>query len=425
MREDESGVVVVLVAIMLVAILGMAALAIDVGSFYRAQRQAQTAADAAALAASQDLPTGTAAAQTDGTTYATTNDPGATVTVQTPYAGSATKVKVTINTTAPSYLGQLFGVTKAYISATAVAGGTGSTTPSAVFAKDTNCNNQGVTADGSGYTIIGGTHGNGSVFINGSSLNMGTLTYGGPNGCSLTSHGSGNTFGGGTPTADPNNEPWPIDYSTMSFPSPPACTYTAASFSYTGSNITLPAGVYCATQNDISLTGSNIDASACTFVAQQGNITIGGSGITVGGDMFANGPNGTIQLNGTGISVNSVMESTGANGQININGSTITGHATMVATAMQLNGSGIQLAPYPGYKNLTAYETGTQDLHISGSGYLTGGSIFAPNAAITLTGSGTGVGLIEGLDVTLHGSGYQITGNGPPAGGSTSSSLLQ
>ena len=50
---------IVIVAIMMTIILGAAALAIDIGSFYQAQRQAQTAADAGALAAVQDLPSST------------------------------------------------------------------------------------------------------------------------------------------------------------------------------------------------------------------------------------------------------------------------------------------------------------------------------------------------------------------------------
>ena len=77
--------IVVLVAGMLVVILGMAALAIDVGSFYQAQRQAQSAADAAALAASQDLPTNTNAAANDGTTYGLKNFPTSTVVVTPNY----------------------------------------------------------------------------------------------------------------------------------------------------------------------------------------------------------------------------------------------------------------------------------------------------------------------------------------------------
>jgi Flp pilus assembly protein TadG len=56
-RTRESGQVVVLLLLaFLVVLLGMAAMAIDVGSWYRADRALQSSVDAAALAAAQALP---------------------------------------------------------------------------------------------------------------------------------------------------------------------------------------------------------------------------------------------------------------------------------------------------------------------------------------------------------------------------------
>jgi hypothetical protein len=52
----DSGQAFVFVAVALMALVGMAALVIDGGSWYRADRHAQTAADAAALAGAQELP---------------------------------------------------------------------------------------------------------------------------------------------------------------------------------------------------------------------------------------------------------------------------------------------------------------------------------------------------------------------------------
>src|SRR6516165_6170804 len=84
--RDETGATAVIVAVILVVLLGCAALAIDIGSFYQAQRQAQAAADAAALAGAADLPGSTSSATTDVTSYVNSNDPGATVaTISTPY----------------------------------------------------------------------------------------------------------------------------------------------------------------------------------------------------------------------------------------------------------------------------------------------------------------------------------------------------
>jgi uncharacterized membrane protein len=53
--EDRSGTVVMMAAGGLAVVLGIATVAIDVGSFYHAERRAQNAADLAALAAAQDL----------------------------------------------------------------------------------------------------------------------------------------------------------------------------------------------------------------------------------------------------------------------------------------------------------------------------------------------------------------------------------
>jgi hypothetical protein len=61
----------------MVVILGMAAMAIDVGMFLQERRDLQNAADAAALAGAQDLPTSPTNAVADATTWAEENGIGA------------------------------------------------------------------------------------------------------------------------------------------------------------------------------------------------------------------------------------------------------------------------------------------------------------------------------------------------------------
>ena len=72
----ESGQVFVFVAFILIALVGMAALVIDVGSWFHAQRKLQTAADAAALAGAQHLPTQQSTALAVALDYAQRNDAG-------------------------------------------------------------------------------------------------------------------------------------------------------------------------------------------------------------------------------------------------------------------------------------------------------------------------------------------------------------
>jgi hypothetical protein len=71
--RGDSGQVFVFVALILMALVGMAALVIDVGSWYRADRQLQTAADAAALAGAQWLPMDRIEAGNEADNYAKLN----------------------------------------------------------------------------------------------------------------------------------------------------------------------------------------------------------------------------------------------------------------------------------------------------------------------------------------------------------------
>jgi Putative Flp pilus-assembly TadE/G-like len=74
--RGESGQVFVFVAVILTALVGMAALVIDVGSWYQAQRKLQTAADAAALAGAQELPLKPSVAEDTAKNYAQLNYAG-------------------------------------------------------------------------------------------------------------------------------------------------------------------------------------------------------------------------------------------------------------------------------------------------------------------------------------------------------------
>src|SRR5262249_61968483 len=53
--KGERGQVVVLTAVMLMALLGLGAMVLDVGAWFRTKRQVQATADAAALAGAQEL----------------------------------------------------------------------------------------------------------------------------------------------------------------------------------------------------------------------------------------------------------------------------------------------------------------------------------------------------------------------------------
>ena len=72
--REERGQAFVLTAILLVSLIGMAALVLDVGHWYRSKRDLQAIADASALAGAQELPVSTGLATAKAVQYAHDND---------------------------------------------------------------------------------------------------------------------------------------------------------------------------------------------------------------------------------------------------------------------------------------------------------------------------------------------------------------
>jgi hypothetical protein len=111
-KNNERGQSMVITVVFLVVLLGFAALVIDVGSWYRAHRAAQSTADAAALAGAQVLPD-TAAATALAQQYAAKNSlgPGAgppqIKITQQGYEPDTITVKVT--RPSPGFFSKIFG----------------------------------------------------------------------------------------------------------------------------------------------------------------------------------------------------------------------------------------------------------------------------------------------------------------------------
>ena len=87
-RKRDDGQAVVLMVLALAVLLGMCAMVLDVGSWFRTQRRLQGTADAAALAGAQQLPDNPSAAQTMALSYANQNGGnvlGSDITVGTLY----------------------------------------------------------------------------------------------------------------------------------------------------------------------------------------------------------------------------------------------------------------------------------------------------------------------------------------------------
>lgn len=109
-RENESGVTMVLVAISMIAIIGMATLSIDVVSLYLDREEAQRAADAAALSAARIISlsgiTGTGNPATDTTAWQAICGPSGTATQVAQQVGALNAVSGGAGTVTVTYSAQ-------------------------------------------------------------------------------------------------------------------------------------------------------------------------------------------------------------------------------------------------------------------------------------------------------------------------------
>jgi secretion/DNA translocation related TadE-like protein len=108
--RSDRGQATVLTLVFLVVLLGMAALVLDVGSWYRADRATQSTADAAALAGAQALPSNPGNANTLALQYATKNGGGTTSVAMSTKDETNDTIRVTVSRQAPGIFTKLFGV---------------------------------------------------------------------------------------------------------------------------------------------------------------------------------------------------------------------------------------------------------------------------------------------------------------------------
>jgi secretion/DNA translocation related TadE-like protein len=119
--RSQRGQATVLTVVFVTALLGMSALVLDIGSWFRAQRDAQSAADAAALAAAQVLPDEPGTAAGLAASYAEKNGGGS---AEVTFLRDDT-VKVTVRREAPGFFAKVFGVDSVDVDASATARASG------------------------------------------------------------------------------------------------------------------------------------------------------------------------------------------------------------------------------------------------------------------------------------------------------------
>jgi Flp pilus assembly protein TadG len=121
--RSNSGQATVVTVIFLVVLLGMAALVLDIGSWYRADRATQSTADAAALAGAQALPYNPANASSLALQYSGKNGGGLSssdIQITTGLDANDT-IQVHVRRSAPGVFTKLFGVNTVNVGSTAKA----------------------------------------------------------------------------------------------------------------------------------------------------------------------------------------------------------------------------------------------------------------------------------------------------------------
>lgn len=118
-RRDERGQSAVIAVLFLTVLLGMTASVVDVGFWFRAQRQAQTQADAAALAGAQLLPGDPTAAISTAVSYA--KDNGVTLSPGDVTLTGTDTIAVKVQSPQPGLFSKIFGINAVTVHAKAAA----------------------------------------------------------------------------------------------------------------------------------------------------------------------------------------------------------------------------------------------------------------------------------------------------------------
>ena len=117
--RNERGQAMVLTVLFLTALLGAAALVLDVGSWFREQRGAQSAADAAALAGAQALPESPGTSSALASDYLAANEGGVGEFSWSTDRLVNDTITVKVKRKAPGVFAKLFGIDSVNVGATA------------------------------------------------------------------------------------------------------------------------------------------------------------------------------------------------------------------------------------------------------------------------------------------------------------------
>ena len=394
LRHEASGQTLVLCAVFMgLVAIGFVGLAMDVGYLQQQRRRAQSAADAAALAAAYELTSGyTANEQLVANAVAKQNgfDPGAatnpaTVTLSAPATGNFTGsayVQATVSKPVPLLFMQAFAhQATTVVAASAVAGGS-STSSTCVCLTGTTGNTLSLSNAGSlnasGCGIVNNSNGSNAVTVVGSAV-LNALTLGT---VSTTWDNSSNINNGGSITSSTKIITGITNTCSPAMPAAP---------SYSGC-VSDPGGSY----GTFTFGPANASSVIC-----YNNLTIGANGSTV-----TLNP-GTYVINGGQLHFES-----GANNKSNQGGNGVFFYLANGASMTIDNGANVNLvagggttssggtAPTVGsYNGFVFYQPSSDTNAVSlqgGSSTYINGSLYLPGATLTV-GNGSGANVTAGI----------------------------
>ncbi|MFW5868105.1 MAG: pilus assembly protein TadG-related protein, partial [Armatimonadota bacterium] len=390
--------------VMMLSLIGMAALVIDIGRLIVVAQHVQNVADASALAGAAVLPDVQAAntrlqhmVQTNNQEtpeFAISVTPGTDVVIHNPghtIAGYGAlgdddyACEVTCHSTVEYVFAKIFGMQSTTVtrSATALsepasAGGGGG--GGVFFASESAPGQWGIVFNGSHQHVGGNAHSNTRVAINGSHQTItGTLTYR----HQFIINGAHQDIGA---EEEGEIEPYPVDYDREDYYNhgPYDHVYTRPVFN--GSNQTLPSGDW-KVNGDLNINGSGFSISDAT--------------IMIDGSLYLNlnGDGSHFEANNCVIIADDYIIANRAGIEFN--------ETTLIAgEAIYLNGALKECSFNPACDGLFAMAEGTGGIIYNGARQRTEGVLYAPNGPVTYNGAHQEVynGGIAARTITVNGA---------------------
>jgi len=345
--KKESGQALVITALVMVGIMGFAALAVDVGSVAVAKAELQNAADAAALAGAHDLPTVSDAVNA-AEDYAELNGAETTM-ATTPYNGDSTKIEVVCSKTVEYTFARILGFDETDVSVRAVAQKTGSAGAAFGYALFSGSTSDVCCLNGADTYVEGSVHANYSFYMNGAKQevtgSVEAVNTVGINGikdiiggicqaATIYVNGNNVSIGGKVYSAAPYIEMPDFSDAIEAEAAAAGLTYTGNKV-YNGSSVNVDSSIYV--NGNIYVNGSSFRGQGAVMAT--GDIIFNGSSLfnSTSDSVCFYSENGSIYINGGNSELHGLVYA--PKGNIIFNGSHQTVYGRVIGYRVYFNGS--------------------------------------------------------------------------------------